>query len=566
MIMNANAYRLVGFMLLTAATGAARAQENPPTQYRVCELRFEARTLPANPWTDVRLTADVRGPADRRIVLRGFYDGGNIWKIRFTPTAPGRWTYRTACDRADAGLDGREGTIDAAPAAGDTPLRRHGGILATAPDGRHLAHTDGTPFFWLGDTWWFCPSDLVPIDRSNRPECPSTFKRLLDTRKRQGFSVVQIAFLGPMAPAKGVTDFIAARQSGAFDPAYWQQTDRYVDAANEAGIALAIGVGFHKGLDAHALDDWRFLWDYLVARYGAHAVTWLVCGEYNLDTPESRPSGPRVEKALALGRAIRQADPYRRAMTIHPWWFGGDKRQAWAEPWYDFIMIQGGHPGHGRSRAFSDYWKICRDQRKPLLEAECNYESIYNGNKAKQVTAEDVRRTAYTAIQGGSFGYTYGSHGLWYPTQGPEDRTHADWGDPIPWWESVAQPGAAQMGHLRKAYESVDWWRLAPWPEGIAVEPGVKIAARPMAKGAVEPLHAVVYFPPGFPAGAAVTLTLPKPADLVCPADWFDPRAGARSPIAGGLAVKAGAATLPPRPDGEDWVLLLREAAEEMNR
>jgi hypothetical protein len=540
---------------------AALAQDIPAAQYRVCELAFEAQAPPKNPWTDLRLTATFRGPKDQCVQVRGFHDGGKAWKVRFAPPAPGRWTYRTACDPADGGLDGKSGTLDVAAAAGDNPLWRHGGILRVGPDGRHLTCADGTPFFWLGDTWWFCPSDLVPIDGSNRPDCPSMYKRLIDTRKRQGFSVVQIAFLGPMAPAKGVTDFIAARQSGAFDAAYWRKADRYVDYANEAGIALVIGAGFHKGLDAHAIDDWRFLWDYLVARYGAHAVTWLVCGEYNIDTPELRPSGPRVDKALALGRAIREADPYRRAMTIHPWWFGGDKRQAWTEPWYDFIMLQGGHPGHRRSRIFKEYWGIYQRQRKPLLEAECNYENIFNGNKEKQVTAEDVRRTAYTAIQAGSFGYTYGSHGLWYPTQGPEDRQLDTWGAPIPWWESVAMPGAEQMGYLRKAYESVHWWRLEPWPDAVELDAGGKVTPQLIAKGAVGPLHAVVYVPPGSPADAPATLKLPKPIDAACPAAWFDPRTGARSEVPGGLSFKAGAAPLPRRPDQNDWVLLLRETA-----
>ena len=38
---------------------------------------------------------------------------------------------------------------------GDNPLLKHG-FLHVAGDKRHFEHADGTPSFWLGDTWWRC--------------------------------------------------------------------------------------------------------------------------------------------------------------------------------------------------------------------------------------------------------------------------------------------------------------------------------------------------------------------------------------------------------------------------
>ena len=84
-----------------------------------------------------------------------------------------------------------------------------------------------------------------------------------------------------------------------------------------------------------------------------------------------------------------------------------------------------------------------------------------------------VRHNAYKAINGGSFGYTYGAHGLWYPTQDEKDERFKEWGAPIPWWKALQMPGSQQMKHLRAFYENVDWWRLEPChpDEVLRIEP-----------------------------------------------------------------------------------------------
>jgi hypothetical protein len=206
------------------------------------------------------------------------------------------------------------------------------------------------------------------------------------------------------------------------------------------------------------LEELQRVWGYVLARYGACAVGWLICGEYNLASNNGEYTETdlaRIERVLALGQFIKDHDPYRRAMTVHPWWHGGDKRQAWTQPWYDYILLQGGHGAEGP--AASIYRGIYAEQPNlPLLEGEVTYEGIFGFSDAV------VRRNAYKAIQSGSFGFTYGAHGLWYPTQDEHDEKFKDWGAPKPWWEAMHYPGAAQLTHLRRAYESVNWPALEP--------------------------------------------------------------------------------------------------------
>jgi hypothetical protein len=551
---------LAALAALGGAAPAARTEEIRAVVWHRLEIPFTAQGTYEKPGAQVELAAVFKGPDGASFRVNGFWDGGAAWKIRFAPTAPGPWTYETACNVADAGLAGRKGAFSAQPAAeaAANPLRRHGGILRVSADHRYLTYSDGTPFFWLGDTWWFCPSDLVPFDGSTKPGCASMYKALVDRRRDQGFTVVQMAFLGDLGKSQGVNSFRSLLKDRTIDVAYWRQVDRYLDCANDAGLVPVIGMAFHVGIDANPLDDWQFLWRYVVARYGAHAVTWLICGEYNQNGGDQ---AGRVTKTMALGAFIKEQDPYKRAMTVHPWWHGGDKRQAWEQPWYDFIMFQGAHAGHGNvppTALYRDAWN--RQPARPVLEAECNYEGIYAGKPGREHTPDDVRRVAYHAIQAGSFGYTYGAQGLWYPTQNAEDKTFSDWGTPMVWWESLERPGAAQMGFLRKCYESVAWWKLAPRPDAVEFQGKVKDATRPLAKSEGDAAH-LVWFPKGSGAQTAAALSLADPAAAgAYAATWFNPRDGQETKQSAPLAAAGGKCPLPARPDEEDWMLILKRA------
>jgi hypothetical protein len=363
----------------------------------------------------------------------------------------------------DPGLHGKKGTFTTLPATGDNPLFRHGGFLGVSQDGHSLTYRDGTPFFWLADTWWFCPSDLVPIDGSTNPEIPSAYHDLVQIRKRQGFTAVHMAFLGTI---DSVSPYRDSMRGPDLTPAYWQKVDRYMNYANANGLIPVIGMGWAGS--PLSPEDWQIVWRHLIARYGANAVTWLICGEYNV----RKTSDKQVADTLALGQFIKDTDPYHRAMTVHPWYYGGDKHQAWDQPWYDFIMFQG---GHGEPPAVDLYRNAyARTPAKPVLEGECEYEGIHT------FTDDDVRNVAYRAIENGSFGFTYGSQGLWYPTQDEKDKRHEKWGTPLVWWKAARRPGAEQLGYLRRIYETVAWWRLQPSSERLTAAaatdaPGVTV-------------------------------------------------------------------------------------------
>src|SRR5437867_10069854 len=62
-------------------------------QYHPHDFTLSAQAS-GNPF-DVEFQGVFTGPAGTHITVPGFYAGGNVWKIRFSATKPGRWSMTT---------------------------------------------------------------------------------------------------------------------------------------------------------------------------------------------------------------------------------------------------------------------------------------------------------------------------------------------------------------------------------------------------------------------------------------------------------------------------------------
>src|SRR5205823_14623815 len=121
----------------------------------------------------------------------------------------GKHRYRSECNvKTDSGLHAREGSLEIVPYGGQNAFYKHGPIRV-AEGHRHFEHADGTPFFWLGDTWW--------MGLCQRLRWPEEFKVLAADRVRKGFTVVQI--VAALYPA--VALFCPAGADGAGCP--WEK-------------------------------------------------------------------------------------------------------------------------------------------------------------------------------------------------------------------------------------------------------------------------------------------------------------------------------------------------------
>ena len=123
------------------------------------EVSLQAEKPHPDPFGQIDLEVVFTEPGGGSRTVPAFWAGGDQWKARYASPVIGVHLYRTQCsDTTDAGLHGVEGQIEVSPYTGPNALFRHGPIRVDA-EGRHFAHADGTPFFWLGDTWWKNPAN-----------------------------------------------------------------------------------------------------------------------------------------------------------------------------------------------------------------------------------------------------------------------------------------------------------------------------------------------------------------------------------------------------------------------
>jgi len=525
------------FLTLTGCRWQAMVDAGSEAQqWQVTELTFESSRDYPDPFDfkAVQFRAVFEGPGGTRINVPGYWDGVRTWRIKFTPTHPGRWRYQTTCtDETDTGLHGISGMLQVRPASGHQ-LHTHGGFLKVSANGRHLTCSDGTPFFYLADTWWTCPSARFPIN---------DFRMLVDTRKKQGYTAFQAhGFRSFKEGGPNAFQSVQSPSDAALE--YWRTVDQYYAYSDREGLLGLIGFYGGWSMTEFSYENHERLWYYFIARYGAYPISFLVTQEYNVKTAVTKDKG-YDRQYVELGAFIKTTDPYKRAMTVHAWSHNNDNRLAWDEPWYDFIMLQG---GHNNNVGPGFYWQIYfRPRPKPFLQSELNYEGFTHGNF--RCDAACIRRSAYTAVQCGGLGFGYGAQGLYAGLRdksnpGPTSR----WGPVLSWDEGLKLPGGAQLAHFRAFYESLKWWELEPKPDACPSNYHV------LVQSSGDRLF-VIYFTAE--AGKKETyLQGVRTHGAVYDASWFNPRDGVKTGI-GCLTVQGKGLTLPPAPDVGDWLLVL---------
>jgi len=171
---------------MLTSTASGETQRPVPTTVEVnhvAEGLLESTKGYANPFTDVDLVAVVTPPAGPPLRVPAFWAGGGRWRFRYASPLTGRHAWRTECsDRDNAQLHEVSGQIEVTPNTEANPLYQHGPVRVAA-DQRHFVHADGTPFFWLGDTWWKNLCKRMTWDG---------FQELTADRAAKGFTVVQI--------------------------------------------------------------------------------------------------------------------------------------------------------------------------------------------------------------------------------------------------------------------------------------------------------------------------------------------------------------------------------------
>jgi hypothetical protein len=447
--------------------------------WEVHTLTFKSGENYSNPYKDIPLTkkgdllkVTFRGTSgdaiNKEITIIGFWNGASEWCVNFTPTLAGTWEYvASSTDRSMNGKKGKFEVVAWKDVEKNANPVRHGFVRVNKSGdipGHYFEYTDGVPFLWIGDTWWNWTDSRIHLE---------TFKNLVDNRAEKGFNVGQL-----FVPGNGW-----GRESSLLDESYTipdiehiKKVEEMIRYANSKGITVWIHGWWSRpdmntNIGAEKIERW---WRYLVHRFGAYNVIWVLAGEYNMNNYGG--FGPDFWKDL--GKLIKTEDPYERIISVHntpPFWDGGAGAPQWStgsvlhkEPWLDYNQSQVGHGKFANEMipyiVSEDY---NRKPSKPIVVTESWYEFI-EGN----APAMDIRFAAWSAILSGAAGHTYGGGHVWLASVPEAPADERTWPEEKNFSRTTYDyAGAVSMQNLAAFFKNVRWWKMSPHPEFVMEYP-----------------------------------------------------------------------------------------------
>ncbi len=515
------------------------------------EAAFTSAAPSDNPLQDVDLHVTFTAPSHQTRTVRGFWDGGATWRVRFSPDEIGAWTYTTrAVERGlpTSALNAQTGEFRVVRPQGPTRFDRHGPVRVSRTR-TFLEHADGTPFFWLADTGWNAALHSTPDEWSH----------YIGERARQRFTAVQWVTTEWRAAPDG--DRLKERAFTGHDriainPVFFQRLDAKVAEMNRQGLLSvpvllwAIGGGSNPAINpgfSLPEDQAIRLANYMVARWQGHDVIWILPGDGDY-------RGDKAEKWKRIGRAVFGDSPHA-PVVLHPGGMHWILPEFQHEAWVDIHGYQSGHGDDDKTLSWMTAGPPSRDwtlePRRPFINLEPPYEYHLSYQSRTPITPHTVRRAVYwSLLNAPTAGVSYGGHGVWGWDDGTRAPTdHAGSGTPLPWRQAVVMPAAEQMAHVAGIVTSIDYWRLRPAPQVLAEQPGAISPKRFIAAAASDRGDLVVVYTP-----EAQTIAINVAAMPSGPARWTNPRTGARSNARG---VRSDSIVRFDPPGEGDWVLVV---------
>ncbi len=416
--------------------------------------------------------------------------------------------------------------------------------LKLSPDRHFLRTTDDKPFFWLGDTGW----DLFQILKREDVDW------YLEDRAKKGFTIIEAVVL---AERDGLGPNIYGHRPLLNDnpatpnEAFFQDVDYIVNKAEQLGLIIGMlptwGNFWHSFEGTTGIftnQSARSYGRYLGNRYKDKPIVWILGGD--------RVPTYDVQYGIinSLAQGLREGDEGRHLITFHPDvnlasdFFRGDD-------WLDIDMAQTGH-----SSLSLNYQTAQRSREsvpvRPYIDGESRYEDHpdrFDPNNG-WLDDFDVRQTAYWSMLSGAAGHTYGNHNVWQfngsGSRGPFTYARNFWKD------ALNQPGAVQMGIMKKFFESHSWQDLAPDQSLIAGDnPETEEHIAAAISQNKDLLMAYT------PYGRTIKVNTGKINKSSFCAYWFNPRDGKLNSIGSFQKKETQEFIAPSEGRGNDWLLVI---------
>ncbi|MCC6453536.1 MAG: DUF5060 domain-containing protein [Caldilineaceae bacterium] len=517
---------------------AASAETPQPVQWQMHELALNAARNFRNPYTDVTITAQFSGPAGAQKTVRGFWDGGKRFRVRFTPPAPGHWSYKISSTPADSGLTQSGSFTVTAASSAQTGFVRRDPAYPTS-----FVYDNGERYFMMGTTYY----EIVRTACADTSE-KAVWQVAVENAKQFGINKVRMLVHPWGAPGSqeepgfySKADFYPTalpfvdNDHDRLDIRYWQRLDDVIRYLESQGMVADLLLFTNSDLAfGTQLQDERYL-RYILARYAAFPnVIWCLSNEWEYTAKDQAYWDTMGEIVHSEDPWMVEGDAYR-ALSIHNQTGGtaGGKFSYFASSWPVHAIVQYG-VRNGQFK-FGDQWGNYsivqnRGHEMPVVNDEYGY---IGETRTITLTQTLHRNALWGTVIGG--GYASAGDGRFF-NDGPQGERGrvlmtAHWHDAAEYQD---------IKHLVDFWTTnqIPYWKMAP--HNALIEDGKRVyLLADLGK------EYVVY------AAAGGDFTLPLP-DGTYNVQRFDPQSGKSTtlpPVTGGSPLSFSL------PDSRDWVL-----------
>lgn len=443
--------------------------------FQPVEFSLKKDVCKGNPFTETRLQGKFTDDKGEQLHIEGFCDAqnGSEYKLRFTPTREGIYTYVLTLSE-----NNKERTFKGKMEV--RPSDRKGFLRVDSLYPSHFVwEGTGEHYFWNGTTaYWLMGWKDESVIRAainrlaslkvNRIRVAISGRQ--DDGKRWYEPMVKESedFTFKLNPwlAEAPDDLDNPRfDVTRFNIPYWQKLDRLVQYAGEKGIVVSLIFyvdGLEHGCDPFKKekmggDDEKRYYQYATARYAAYNnIMWDIANEYHLF---------RNEKWVeTMGPYLYSIDPYKHLISVH----GNESFPFRTSPWVNMVMYQSWDECGG-----FEFMMECRDKQAatgrvlPQINEEYGYEGHYPpwgcGPEATKEqggrSADNRRRLAWEIYMAGG-----------YQTTGEraDDGTGAGKDTGGGWINGRGNDSMTMLkGYavIRDIFEQTEYWKMQPMPE-----------------------------------------------------------------------------------------------------
>ena len=498
--------------------------------FDIYEIVIKPDSLPeGNPFTDVRIRATFTPQGGSPIEVDGFCDDqkGRCFRVRFCPSLA-ETEYKFSLETNIESDKKYTGSFRTTQPEGMQP------VIVDLENPKHFQFaSSGEPFYHMGYTAYH----LLDPSNNNRQ-----IEELLDYCVQHGFNKVRFLLTGyprdndtrntseykfegnlwklpnygaPPGELNPLPAWLGKPHQydfTRFDIAYWQKTDRAVQAMRNRGIVATCILTIEKqnlpneygALTEHE----KRLYRYAVARLAAFSNVWWDLGnEHN----EYR----KPDWAAKMGDLVKKWDPYNRLCSAHGYADWNYDNQSWA----DYIITQ----QYGNCTEVNQWALKYREIPRPYVNEEYGYEGVLDEPK-HGLNADWVRKCHWSIAMAGGY------------------ATYGDWTYGSPFYTGHIGQGRApaQLHYLRETFESIPYSHMEPHNELVGA--GAFCLA---AEGNIY----LVYL-----ADVEETALDIKPTGKSCKITWINPRTGNRT---GSASTTKGKVMLR-GPSPGDWAVIIK--------